>query len=221
MSLRIKCFASGKRGCLEKAVETRRELTTGRWEHSMVLQGSSKDKFFVLGFLGFFFLTANFFPFSFTWDCMRQACQTPGVIPGLLQTVTIFLPLNSQSKASISTSQQLFTKADLEIKNWTDYTAQTEKATKKTPAWQCCSPMCRILLCVQITRVFVANYSTSSQDPSTRSLPASPSPTWNGNSSPANLLTCWWPRHVPRSPLLCPHHGFKEHWPPLFSSFQP
>ena len=57
-----------KRGCLEKAVDTSRELITGwLWTLSALLvQGSAKDKFFVLNF-SFSFFTAEFFTFSCTW----------------------------------------------------------------------------------------------------------------------------------------------------------
>lgn len=57
-----------KRGCLEKAVDTSRELiTVWLWTLSTLLvQGSAKDNFFVWDF-SFSFCTTEFFTFSCTW----------------------------------------------------------------------------------------------------------------------------------------------------------
>lgn len=59
-------------------------------------------------------------------------------------------------------------KANLETKTWVYPSAQTEKAMKKIDKWQFCSQDLTfgILLHVQTSKVFMANCSTSIQDPS-------------------------------------------------------
>lgn len=63
-----------------------------------------------------------------------------------------------------------------------------------------------ILLCVQMTRAFLGNHSTSSRDPSSWSLPTSPLPRWT--AAPAKQ-TYWRPGGCTMSPELtplCPYH---------------
>lgn len=198
-----------KRGYLEKAVDTCIALTTG-WlgTLSALLRGSAKDKFFVFCVVFLFFFNCRIFHLihldSGTVSDKQARLQVSQLTPWRMPPFFFFCTL--KRKAAFLIPQWISFKADLETKTWIHYIAQTEKTMKKIHKRQYCSQdlMFGVLLCVQITSILVAKYSISTQDPSPWSLPTSPSPTWNFRSNQPNLLTCWWPWHVPGALSLCP-----------------
>lgn len=120
-------------------------------------------------------------------------------------SVTIFSLCTFKIKPASLIPQWFFIKANLETKTWIDYTAQTEKAMKKKHKWQFCSQdlMFGILLCVQITRVFMANDATSSRDLSSRFFPTFPSPC--RTLTPSSKPTVLGPFHfIPTTDLMQP-----------------
>lgn len=95
-----------KCGCLEKAVDTRRELMTGLLQTlNALLQGAQKTRFLLVCFgcsFPFSFLTAEFFTFSFTRTPGWYETSKPDFQGGTLcslQGITTTFPLHSQNKA--------------------------------------------------------------------------------------------------------------------------
>lgn len=166
----LNVLSVGKCGSLEKAVDTRVELT---WALNALLQESSKDTF--LGVFGVVFFPSFFFYSGRTSHFLIHL--NSGIVwdkQGQLQMLHLihyrvsphFVLCTLEIKPAPLTPQQVFIKADLETKTRIYYTVRTEKAmTKIHNGNSVLRSDIRILLCVQVTRDFMANCSASSQRP--------------------------------------------------------